>query len=68
MNKVVLKIEGMHCDGCRKRLENSLSKKENIKSAKVSFEKKQAEIEYDKISIKEIEQYIEEIGFISLGE
>ncbi len=68
MNKIVLKIDGMHCDGCANRLQNALNKKENIKSAKVSFEKKQAEIEYEKISKEEIEEYIEEIGFKSLGE
>ena len=68
MQKCILKIEGMHCDGCSKRLENSLIKKENIHSAKVDFKKKQAEIEYDQISIKKIEEYIEEIGFKSLGE
>ncbi len=68
MNKVVLKIDGMHCDGCANRLQKALNKKENIKSAKVSFEKKQAEIEYEKISKEKIEEYIEEIGFKSLGE
>ena len=66
--KVVLKIDGMHCDGCANRLQNALSKKENIKSAKVSFETKQAEVEFDKIMKEDIEKYIEEIGFKSLGE
>ena len=68
MKKIELKIDGMHCDGCAKRLENALKKKENIKSAEVSFEEKKAVIEFDKIKKEEIENYIEEIGFKSLGE
>lgn len=67
MAKITLKIEGMHCDACASRLEKALVKKENIQSAKVSFKEKTAEIVYDKISIKEIEEYIEDIGFKSLG-
>jgi len=68
MNKIILKIDGMHCTGCSERLEKVLKSKKNIKNAKVSFEKKEAEIEYDKISKEEIEEYIEEVGFKSLGE
>ena len=68
MNKIVLKIDGMHCTGCSERLEKSLKAKKNIKKVKVSFENKEAVIEYDKISEEEIESYIEDIGFHSLGE
>ena len=68
MEKIELKIDGMHCDGCAKRLENALKKKENIKSVEVSFEEKKALIEFDKIKKEEIENYIKEIGFKSLGE
>ena len=68
MNKVILKIDGMHCSKCGERLENALSKREGIISCKVSFEDKEAVIKYDKISIKDIESYIDDIGFKSLGE
>ena len=68
MEKLVLKIDGMHCDACAKRLENCLNKKENIKRAKVDFPTKKAEIEYEKITKETIEEYIEDIGFKSLGE
>lgn len=68
MNKITLKIEGMHCNACSNRLENALMKKEHIKKVSVSFEKKEATIEYDTITKKEIEEYISDIGFKSLGE
>ena len=66
--KITLKIDGMHCDGCATRLEKALLNKENIKKVKVSFKEKTAVIEYDNIDKKEVEKYIEEIGFHSLGE
>ena len=66
MNKVILKIDGMHCEGCAKRIENSLSKKDEVKSVQVSFEKKEAIIEYTKeINFKEC---IEDLGFQVVGE
>ena len=68
MKKLILKIDGMHCDGCATRLENALKMKEHISNAKVSFKDKNAVIEYEKIDKKEVEKYIEEIGFHSLGE
>ncbi|MBP5678248.1 MAG: heavy-metal-associated domain-containing protein [Bacilli bacterium] len=68
MSKIILNIDGMHCDKCAERLENALKKKENIKSAKVSFETRKAVIEYENITKEQIEEYIEDIGFQSLGE
>lgn len=68
MKEIKLKIEGMHCNGCSQRLENSLNNKKNIKEAKVDFDKKEAHIKYEKIGKEDIEKYIEEIGFKSVGE
>lgn len=68
MKEITLKIDGMHCDACAKRLENGLNKKDQIQSAKVDFKSKKAVIQYDEITKEEIEKYIEDIGFQSLGE
>ena len=68
MKKVCLKIEGMHCDGCAKRLTKALENKEEISSAKVSYENKEAEIEYENLTLEEINKIIEDLGFESLGE
>jgi len=61
--KKILKIEGMHCGGCATGLEILLNAKD-VK-AKVYFESKKAEIEFDpnKISIKKIKKEIENIGY-----
>lgn len=68
MEKITLKIEGMHCDACKNRLENALASRDGIESVKVNLEKNIAEIEYKEINKEQIEEYIEDIGFKSLGE
>ena len=63
MNKIVLKIDGMHCDKCAERLEKDLNNKEEIKKAKVSFKKKEAIITHNDLSLDKLKEYIEESGF-----
>ena len=67
MKKVILKIDGMHCDGCSSRLEKSLNIQDGIKKAYVDFASNVATIEYQDIGLEKIEEYIEEAGFKSLG-
>ena len=67
MKKVILKVEGMKCEGCKNRLQNYLNSKEGV-NAQVDLENKEAVIEYDdKLEIKDLEDYIDDIGFKSLG-
>lgn len=65
MKKVILKIEGMHCEGCSNRLTKALNLMDGIKEANVSFEEKKANIEYDEevLNIEQIKQAIEDAGF-----
>jgi copper chaperone len=65
MKEVVLKIEGMHCNGCSTRLERVLNNLEGVNKAKVELEKAEATIEFDetKISIEKIKEAIEDAGF-----
>lgn len=43
---VTLTVEGMSCDHCRQRVESGLKAMKGVKSARVSLEKKQAEVTY----------------------
>ena len=56
MNKVELKIEGMHCTGCSSRLEKVLNNLEGVEKAIV---------EYDdiKTSLDDIKEAIVDAGF-----
>lgn len=64
MEKIVLKIEGMHCSGCSARLERVLNGIEGVR-AKVSLEDKNASVEYDtqKVTHNQICEAIEDAGF-----
>ena len=65
MKKVEIKIKGMHCEGCSKRLTKVLSNVEGANTVEVSLEKKLADIEYDE-TIAKLEDFyeaIEDAGF-----
>ena len=68
MKKIVLKIDGMTCSACSSGLEKYLSKQSGIISVNVNLVLAIATIEYEGLSIAQLEQYIEEAGFESLGE
>lgn len=65
MKKIVLGIEGMHCEGCVNRLTKVLNGLDGVNDSKVSLENKNAEVEYDedKIDLDDIKQAIEDAGF-----
>ena len=61
--KKVLTIQGMHCSSCAMGVEMLLGTK-NVK-AKVDFDSKKVEIEFDenKTSLEEIKKEIEKSGY-----
>ena len=65
MKEVVLKIKGMHCEGCSTRLEKVLNNQDGIEEAHVSLESANAEIKYNEVqlSIDEIKEAVEDAGF-----
>ncbi len=68
MQKVILKIEGMSCSACQNRVEKYLNKQEGV-SASVNLVMGQALIEYDedKVNLSDLERFVEESGYKSLG-
>ena len=66
--KIIVKIDGMKCEHCSKRVCDSLKKIDNVKSVKVSLENKNAAINYkDNVDIEQISQVIENEGFHFVG-
>ncbi len=62
--ELVIKIEGMHCGGCVKRVENVLKGFKEIKKASVSLEEAQAVIELKKeLAAEKIVEAINDLGF-----
>lgn len=59
-----LSIDGLHCNGCAKRVESAFLKHKTVKDIKVSFEDKSAILTLKKeMSKDEISKIIEDLGF-----
>ena len=69
MKKVLLKIDGMTCSACSSCLEKYLNKQDGIKTAVVNLVMNNANIEYDekKLTLEQVEKFVEKAGFTSLG-
>lgn len=68
MHKILLRVDGMSCSACSNGLEKSLAKRDGILKVEVNLVMSSAAVEYDDtITQKEIERYIKEAGFQSLG-
>ena len=65
MEKITLKIGGMHCASCSAYLEKELSKTDGISNVSVSIATNTATFEYDKniASMSEIDSVVKECGF-----
>ena len=65
MKEVVLKIKGMHCEGCSTRLEKVLNNQDGVEDAKVSLEKAEASIKFDETltGVDELKEAVEDAGF-----
>ncbi len=69
MKKNVLNIEGMTCSACSNGLEKYLNKQDGVISASVNLLMATALIEYeDNLNIKDLNRFVKEAGFKSLGE
>jgi copper chaperone CopZ len=65
MVKKFYNIEEMHCGACATGIEMFLANTDGVSSAKVSFDEKKAEVEYDetKANDEKVIKAIEEAGF-----
>ena len=69
MKKIILSIDGMTCSACSNGLEKYLNKQDGITNASVNLVMNSAKIEYDekKIKIDDLNRFVKEAGFKSLG-
>lgn len=65
MNKETIKISGMTCAACAKRIEKVIGKLEGVSQASVNFATEKLSFEYDnqKISTEKIKEAIEKVGY-----
>ncbi|MCI8396236.1 MAG: cation-translocating P-type ATPase [Clostridia bacterium] len=70
MKKIILSIDGMTCSACSNGLEKYLNKQNGIISASVNLVMANATVEYNEkvLTIAQIEEFVKQAGFKSLGE
>ena len=64
MKKTIVKVEGMKCEGCEKRIENALLTLENVRAVTASYQTKTVEVvTEEEVLTDTIKEKIESIGF-----
>lgn len=65
VEKVTLKVKGMHCVSCANNIERTLGKTGGVESANVNFAVEKVTIEYnpEEIKIMDIQKKVSDIGF-----
>lgn len=64
MKEIKINVSGMHCEGCEKRIINSLSLLEEVKEVKANHNDGVVIIKTDKdIDLNLIKEQIEDLGF-----
>ena len=65
MNVMNIKVRGMMCDGCEKRVQNIIFKVNGVKSVKVDYITGNVKIEYlGKVNFSEIKRLIENNDYV----
>ena len=59
----IIKVDGMSCGHCEASVKERLMEIEGIEQVQVNLETKEVKIKGEKISDKEVEEAIDEIGF-----
>ena len=68
MKKVQLKVDGMTCSACSNGLEKYLLKQTGVVNASVNLILGMVSVEYENITVSDIERFILQAGFHSAGE
>lgn len=62
MKEIIIKVEGMMCGGCEKRIQNALKSIDGVQEVIASHEKKEVKV-IGSVDEKILKDKIEEIGF-----
>src|SRR3989344_3703738 len=65
MQKVVLKVKGMHCASCSVLIDKLVGKQPRVRSVSTSYGAEKTAIEYDetKIDLNKIDKFINQLGY-----
>ena len=63
MKEIIINVEGMMCEGCENRIQNSLKNIEGIKEVNANYKEKMVTIVGENVDIDKVKERIEDIGF-----
>ncbi len=65
MNKILLKITGMHCSSCAMDIDGELEDTEGVKESRTNYAKQKTEVEFnsEEISEDKIISLIQKLGY-----
>lgn len=61
----IIKVEGMHCEGCASSVEKKLKATEGVEEVRIDLPKKEAWVKYDdqKVTVAKLREVINSTGF-----
>ena len=64
MNEIILNVQGMHCEGCERRVNNALSQIDGVDEVIANHNKGTVTIKTNsKVDIDEIKERIDDLGY-----
>ena len=63
MKEIIIKVEGMMCEGCENRIQNSLKSIEGIEKVVANHKEGLVTIVGENVNIDKVKEKIEDIGF-----
>lgn len=63
MKEIIIKVEGMACEGCENRIQNALKNIEGIEKVVANHKEGKVTIIGENVDIDKVKERIEDIGF-----
>lgn len=63
MKEFIIKVEGMACEGCERRIQNALKNIEGIENIVANYKEGTVTITAENIVLDKVKEKIEDIGF-----
>ncbi len=63
MKEIILKVEGIECQGCENRIQNAVKTIEGVEKVVASHENGTVVVNADEVDVEEIKEKIEDLGF-----
>lgn len=60
---LVVKVEGMMCENCKKHVTSAIKNVENVENVNVNLKTKEAKIYGKNIDLEKVKQAVEEAGY-----